>query len=190
MLAGAIPATLLAFYFEEAFGRLEHWATPKGLTIGERERNSGGLLGLLAAAATLPLVFGVLLPWTTATGAEGEAIILTGLHPEYRAIGLPILLLGLVATMWPRRGERGQEWPLSLLTTGAGVLTLLWMLVGVYQVLTNRPAGSELGVGLFVQAAASLFIAAITIVEFIWSLRDTEQEVLPKGEPAVTGAAT
>ena len=189
MLAGAIPATLLAFYFEEAFARLEHWATPKGLTIGEREQNTGGLLGVLAAAATLPLIFGVFLPWVTATGPEGEAIILTGLHDEYRAIGLPILLLGLVATMWPRRGERGQEWPLSLLTTGAGVLTLLWMIVGFWRVFATLPDGYTVDNGLFVQLAAALFVAAITIIELIWSLRDVEREVLPEGEPAVGAAA-
>ena len=189
MLAGAIPATLLAFYFEEAFGRLEHWATPKGLKIGELEQSTGGLLGLLAAVATLPVVFGVLLPWATATGPEGEAIILTGLHAKYRLIGLPVLLLGLIATMWPRSGERGQEWPLSLLTTGAGVLTLLWMLVGLFQVLSTLPEGHSLGTGLFIEVAAALAIAVITIVELIRSLRDVEQEIVPESEPAVSAAA-
>lgn len=189
MLAGAIPATLLAFYFEEAFGRLEHWATPKGLKIGEREQNTGGLLGLLAAAVTLPLVFGVLLPWATATGPEGEAVILTGLHAEYRAIGLPVLLLGLLATMWPRRGERGQEWPLSILTTGAGVLTLLWMLVGLYRVISTLPDGYALGQGLFIEVATTLAVALITIVELVRSLRDVEREAIPASEPPAIGAA-
>lgn len=175
MLAGAIPATLLAFYFEETFGRLENWATPRGLKIGERGQESGGLLGLLAAIATMPLVFGALLPWATAS-VEGETVILTGLHPEFRAIGLPVLILGLVATMWPRKGERGQEWPTSLLSGGAGIVALLWMMVGLVQVLTTLPGDQQLGTGLYLQAAAALLIAVITSVELVLSRRPEERE--------------
>jgi ABC-type Fe3+ transport system permease subunit len=174
-LAGAIPATLLAFYFEETFGRLENWATPTGLKIGKRGQTSGGLLGLLAAVATLPLVFGVLLPWTTAIGAEGDTIVLTGLHEAYRAIGLPVLLLGLVATLWPRRGEKGQTWPLSLITSGAGLVALLWMIVGYIRVLTTMPEGHSLDAGIYVALGAVVLTAAITTWELILSLRSTER---------------
>lgn len=190
MLAGAIPATLLAFYFEEMFGRLENWATPQGLKIGERGQESGGFLGLLAAVAMLPLVFGALLPWVTASDAEGGVTILTGLHPEYRAIGLPILLLGLIATMWPRKGEGGQAWPASLVTGGAGILTLLWMIVGLVRILGTVPAGYDLGLGAFIQPAAVLLIAAVTILELVRSLRQREQKALPQTEAAVTSPAT
>lgn len=190
MLAGAIPATLLAFYFEEAFGRLENWATPQGLKVGERGKDSGGLLGVLAAAATLPLIFGALFPWTRAVGAQGEVSILSGLHPEYRAIGLPVLLLGLVATMWPRKGVKGQDWPISLVTTGAGVLALLWMVAGFLTVSRTMPAGHQLYSGIFVELGAALFIAAITIVELILSRRTEERRVTRRGEAVVTSPAT
>lgn len=192
MLAGAIPATLLAFYFEETFGRLENWATPQGLKVGERGKDSGGLLGLLAAVATLPLIFGVLLPWTIAIGPEGETSILTGLHPEYRAIGLPVLLLGLVATMWPRKGEKGQSWPISLVTTAAGVLTLLWMIAGFVTVGGIMPQGHQLDTGIFLQLGATLLIAAITVVELVLSRRVEERRAVPRTETeaVVTSPAT
>lgn len=189
MLAGAIPATLLAFYFEETFGRLENWATPQGLKIGERGSNSGGLLGLMAAVATLPLVFGAFLPWTQMVGPEGEMIILTGLHPAYRMIGLPVLLLGLIASMWPRRGEKGQEWPTSLITTALGVLSLLWMIVGFISIGQIMPQGHTLATGIFLQLGATLLIAAITIIELILSRRVEERRAVPQAEPAVATPA-
>jgi len=190
MLAGAIPATLLAFYFEEAFGRLENWATPQGLKVGERGRDSGGLLGVLAAAATLPLVFGALLPWTSSLGPQGQSVILTGLHADYRTIGLPVLLLGLVATMWPRRGEKGQPWPISLITTGAAVLALLWMIAGFTSVGRTMPAGHQLDTGIFVQLGATVLIGAITIIELIMSRRVEERKAAPQTDAVVTSPAT
>ena len=190
MLAGAIPATLLAFYFEETFGRLENWATPQGLKIGLRGKDSGGLLGLLAAVATMPLIFGTFLPWSQAIGPEGEVMILSGLHPAYRAIGLPVLLLGLAATMWPRRGRRGQQWPLSLVTTALGVLSLLWMAVGFISVGQIMPQGHALATGIFFQLGATLLIAAITVTELIMSRRGEERGVAPRSETVVATPAT
>jgi osmoprotectant transport system permease protein len=190
MLAGAIPATLLAFYFEEAFGRLESWATPQGLKIGDRSKSSGGLLGVLAAAATMPLIFGALLPWSMGIGAGGEPSILTGLHPEYRAIGLPVLIFGLIATLWPRRGLKGQTWPLSLLTTSAGVLALLWMIAGVVTLERTMPEGHTVQTGLFFQLGATLAIAAITVVELVLSRRVQQRKVARRGEAVVTSPAT
>ena len=71
-LAGAIPATLLAFYFEETFGRLQDWATPKGLNpvlLQEVESQFSDFLSLLAALVVLPLrFFGALMPWDTIIG--------------------------------------------------------------------------------------------------------------------------
>ena len=100
MLAGALPATLLAFYFEEAFGRLESWATPKGLK--EPTKTAVGLTGVLLAAAVMPLIFGVLLPWDITVDGAGTPTVLTGLHSEYRAVGLPVLLMSLLAVLLPR----------------------------------------------------------------------------------------
>lgn len=173
MLAGALPATLLAFYFEETFGRLESWATPKGLKIGEEVRQSGGLLGLLAAAALLPLIFGTLLSWETYLNAEGTPIVLTGLHAEFRKIGLPVLILGLVSTLWPRKGSSGQEWPTSLITTVPAVGALIWMVYGFIVIYRNLMVGHALQLGIFVELAAVVSITGITVAEMIVGLRES-----------------
>jgi osmoprotectant transport system permease protein len=172
MLAGALPATLLAFYFEETFGRLESWATPKGLKIGEQVRQSGGLLGLLAAAALLPLIFGTLLGWESFFDSDGTPIVLTGLHTEYRNIGLPVLILGLISTIWPRKGAGGQAWPASLMTTLPAVGALAWMTYGFINIYSNLMQGHSLQLGIYLELAAVICITAITIAEMITGLRE------------------
>ncbi len=163
MLLGAIPATMLAFYFEEAFGRLETWVTPEGLKVDGNTRRSGGLIGLLCAVAVMPLIFGVLLPWEVQPVAGGDPVVLTGLHAEYRGTGLPVLLFGLVATLWPRRGESGNRWPMTLLTFGAATLSLVWLVIG----LTRLQQTPSLGLGLLIAAVAG--ITAVTGVEMVRS---------------------
>jgi osmoprotectant transport system permease protein len=173
LLAGAIPATLLAFYFEEAFGRLEGWATPKGLKIGAHVPKSGGLLGLLAAALVLPLVFGVLLPWVSFLDAEGDPVVLTGLSLDFRDIGLPVLLLGLIAALWPRQGgSSSQPWPKSLLTTFPSVIGLIWMIIGLGRISSTLEAGQSLQFGIFVSLAGMIGLAAITGIEMALGLRE------------------
>ena len=172
LLAGAIPATLLAFYFEEAFGRLESWATPKGLKIGEYVQETGGLLGLLAAAVALPAVFGALLPWVSFLDPEGDPVVLTGLSPEFRAIGLPVLLLGLIAALWPRQGGNSQPWPKSLLTTAPAFLGLIWMIIGLVRLISTLQAGQSLQLGIYVELAAFLGLAVINGVAAMLGLRE------------------
>ena len=164
MLAGAIPATLLSFYFEETFGRLENWATPKGLRDGKKQ--SGGLIGLLLAIAVLPLLFGTLLPWLVKTTAGEDPTVLTGIHAQYRGIGLPILLLGLVATLWPRRGEQGNSWPITLVTWGAAIAALLWFVFGLFSAVDTLGTS-----GLVLLLVAVVSITAITSVELVLSYR-------------------
>ncbi|MEO1591570.1 MAG: ABC transporter permease [Cyanobacteria bacterium J06632_22] len=163
MLLGAIPATMLAFYFEEAFGRLQSWVTPAGLVIDSQQRQSGGLLGLLCVIAVMPLIFGIMLPWEIQTVAGGDPIVLTGLHAEYRSMGLPVLILGLIATLWPRRGSRGNAWPITLVTFGAAAVALVWLVLGLTQ-LQQTPS---LGLGLLIVAVIS--IAVITGFELVMS---------------------
>ena len=171
LLAGAIPATLLAFYFEEAFGRLESWATPKGLKIGAHVPKSGGLLGLLAAVLVLPLVFGVLLRWTTFLDPEGNPIVLTGLSAIFRDIGLPVLLLGLIGALWPRQGANTQPWPKTLITTIPAVLGLIWMIIGLVHITSTLETGQSLQFGFFVELAAILGLVAIAGLEMGLGLR-------------------
>ena len=164
MLAGAIPAILLAFYFEETFGRLENWTTPKGLKSEELARQTGGLLGLLAAMAILPLVFGMLLPWVEYMGADGP-VVLTGLHPEYRTVGLPVLLLGLLAAMWPRGSSSERSRAATLIPAALAVLALVWLLISIPSLLASLPSGQTLQTGFYLQAGAIVLIAAITTFE-------------------------
>ena len=165
MLLGAIPATMLAFYFEEAFGRLETWVTPVGLKVDSTQRRSGGLIGLLCVVAVMPLIFGVLLPWEIQSVAGGDPVVLTGLHAEYRLVGLPVLILGLIASLWPRRGSQGNPWPTPLVTGGAATAALGWLVLG----LTRLQQVPSLGLSLLI--AAVVGIAAITGVELVFSYR-------------------
>ena len=171
-LPSAIPATLLAFYFEEAFGRLESWATPKGLKIGSHVPKSGGLLSLLASALVLPLVFGVLLPWVTFLDPEGNPIVLTGLSPIFRHIGLPVLLLGLIAALWPRQGDNSQPWPKSLLTATPAAFGLIWMIIGLATISSSLKAGQSLQIAFFIELAAILGLMVITGLELAFGLRE------------------
>ena len=164
MLAGALPATLLSFYFEEAFGRLENCATPKGLT--DETRQSGGLIGLLLAIAVMPLLFGTLLPWSIMSNAGEASTVLTGIHPEYRGIGLPILVLGLVATLWPRHGEKGNSWPITLVTWGAAIAALLWFIVGLLSKIDALETS-----GLVLLTVSVISITAVTSIELVLSYR-------------------
>lgn len=189
MLAGAIPATLLALYFEEMFGRLENWATPKGLKVGARMRTSGGLLGLLATVAVMPLVFGALLPWESFVDAEGATVVLTGLHEGYRAVGVPVLILGLITAMWPRSGDQGQPWPISLISGGPAFVGAVWMIIGLIGILPDSGAGAGLELGAYLQLLSILSLAVIAVLELIYGLRARESVGGTELEPASSTAA-
>ena len=191
MLAGAIPATLLALYFEEMFGRLENWATPKGLKVGAKVRTSGGFLGLLATVAVMPLIFGAMLPWESFMGAENEPVVLTGVHAAYRSIGLPGLVLGLITAMWPRSGERGQPWPSSLLSGAPAVIGAVWMLVGLIPLILSGTGSGPLEFGAYLQLISVLTLAVIGVLEVYYGLQEEQagrETELQTVEPA--GAAT
>lgn len=162
MLAGALPATLLAFYFEEAFGRLEGWATPKGLR--EETGAAVGLLSVLLVAAVMPLIFGVLLPWDVSVDAAGTPTVLTGLHSEYRLIGLPVLLLSLLAALLPRPSGR-RAFAMAAVSGGLAIAALIWLLIGIVTSVGQLRSG--LGLLLF----AVFSIAVITGFEFILAYR-------------------
>lgn len=179
MLAGAIPATLLAFYFEEMFGRLEKWATPKGLKIGERRlQMEGGLLDLLASIMLMPLVFGALLPWESFVDEAGQTIILTSLHPDYRLYGVVGLVLGLIAALWPRRGEPTENALTRVGVAIVSVVALAWMAVGAFRLMSSLPAGHSVGLGLYLELAAVLSLAAITIIEAMQGVQGREHRVV------------
>jgi osmoprotectant transport system permease protein len=185
LLAGAIPATLLAFYFEEAFGRLESWATPKGLKIDSPLPETGGFLGLLSAAALLPTLFGALLPWVSFTDPQGNPVVLISLSPEYRDIGLPVLILGILASIWPREGDSAQPWPKSLITTVPAVLGLVWMIIGFLRITSTLESGQSLQFGIYVELGAFLALAVITGLEMVLGLREkaaaSAAEILREG---------
>lgn len=172
MLAGAIPATLLAFYFEESFGRLEKWVTPKGLKLDSQayHAESSGFMELLSAVFILPLVFGYLMPWETYTTAEGIPSILTGMHLEYRPMATPILLLGIITVLWPQGKNSKQNVPI-IITTGASSLGLVWMVYVVWDAFKTLPAGHNLQAGIFLQLGAVFCLAAIAMAKAVQTLR-------------------
>jgi osmoprotectant transport system permease protein len=167
LLAGAIPATLLAFYFEDMFGRLESWLTPKGLKITERGAQGGSdtFLGFLSSVLLMPLVFGAFLPWESFSDAQGSTVILTGMHPEYISIGLTLLVLGIVLVMRPRRGKLGTNRLFSYITLGLSGITILVAVYGLIMTISNFTAGHTLRSGVYLQTGAAAAIAVVTIIE-------------------------
>lgn len=190
MLAGAIPATLLAFYFEETFGRLQTWATPKGLKLELIKNLAPGseLLSLLASIAIMPLIFGALLPWEAYRSAEGAPVVITGVHEAYRMIAIPVLLLGLLATFWPQRSTEKPGWLTSFMTAGAGLLGLIWMISGILLVLPDLADGHNLQLGFFLEISATLAIAAITVAEVIMGQRFERESTPPASQPMISPA--
>jgi len=166
VLAGAIPATLLAFYFEETFGRLEKWVTPIGLKIGmpDFEMNKSGLLEFLSAVFLMPLLFGLMLPWETFVNTEGVQVIITGMHPEYRSLAVTALILGLITALWPRSSKSMVG---SLITSGAGIVGLLLMVLLAWRAITMLPDGHTLQSGMYLQLGSMLALAVIAIFEFV-----------------------
>jgi len=162
MLAGALPATLLAFYFEEAFGRLEGWATPKGLR--DEPEASVGILSVLLAAAVMPLIFGVLLPWDITVDNAGTPTVLTGLHSEYRMIGLPVLLMSLLAALLPRPGKKS-AFAMAVVTGGLAIASLIWLLIGI------ATSVGQLRTGLVLLLFAVFSIALIAGFELVRAYR-------------------
>lgn len=167
LLAGALPATLLAFYFEDMFGRLESWATPKGLKIAERGPQGGSdtFLGLLASILLMPLVFGALLPWESFNNEEGRRVILTGMHQPYLWIGASLLILGVVLAMRPRRGSLAQSSAAYLTLIGLSGITIVLGILGLLTLLGGVPAGHNVELGGYFEVAAAAAIAIVTIVE-------------------------
>jgi osmoprotectant transport system permease protein len=167
LLAGALPATLLAFYFEDMFGRLESWATPKGLKIGERgaHGSSDTFLGFLTSVLLMLLVFGSLLPWESFSDDQGSTVILTGMHPEYIRIGLALLVLGLILVMRPRKGKLSENRITSFVILGLAGIALLMGGAGIVSTTSTVAPGHSLQSGVYLQAGAIIAIAIATIVE-------------------------
>lgn len=166
VLAGAIPATLLAFYFEETFGRLEKWVTPIGLKIGmpDFEMNKTGLLEFLSAVFLMPLLFGLMLPWETYTDAEGVQVIITGMHPEYRTLAVIVMLLGLVAALWPKSGAPKVN---TVITAGSAIVGLFIMIFLVWTANSNLMEGHALQSGIYLQFGSIFALTVVAMVEAI-----------------------
>ena len=167
ILAGAIPATLLAFYFEETFGRLEKWATPIGLKVGTPafHLTRTSLIELLSAVLVLPIIFGVLSPWVTYTGLEGRTVLLTGLHAEYRLLASIALVLGVIGALFisaPQKGESRRHLWIKVLLQGIGLIVLLIL---IYKVLFLRIDGSLIQTGSFIHLFGQIFLFVLAAIE-------------------------
>lgn len=190
ILAGAIPATLLAFYFEETFGRLEKWATPVGLKIGSPgfQLSQASLYELFSAVFVMPLIFGVLSPWVSFTSADGTHSILTGLHPQYQLLASIALILGIVGALFlsPKKPETARRvlWTKTAIQSVAFLLTIILL----FQVLFGAPANYSVRGGVFIQPAAELVLLILALIELISARKNIdEQEKTPlKGGDAVS----
>ncbi|MGD8458372.1 MAG: ABC transporter permease [Anaerolineales bacterium] len=165
VLAGAIPATLLAFYFEETFGRLEKWVTPIGLKIGMPgfEINRSGLLDFLSAVFLMPLLFGLMMPWETFTDPEGVEAIITGMHPQYSALAVTVLLLGFISALWPSSEDSKVS---TYVTSGTAVIGLLLMIFLVWKATSMLPTDHSLQTGIYLQLGTMAALVAIALLEF------------------------
>jgi osmoprotectant transport system permease protein len=177
LLAGAIPATLLAFYFEDMFGRLESWATPKGLKIGKKGAHgrTDTFLGFLAAVLLMPIVFGAFFPWESFVDDQGSTIALTGMQPQYRGIALTLMILGVILVMRPRTGKIAEYRATPYITFGLAVIAILMAGAGLIYAMSTLPSGHSLREGLFLLLAAVVAIAIITIIEVVQELRARPQ---------------
>jgi osmoprotectant transport system permease protein len=167
ILAGAIPATLLAFYFEETFGRLEKWATPIGLKVGTPGFTliQTSLYELLSAVLVMPIIFGVLSPWVTFTNKEGTEILLTGLHPEYRVLATIALLIGVIGALFinipTEEVSHRNLWIKVILQASAALI----LIILIFQVLVMSPEDYQIKSGVFVHFFSQLILLALSIVE-------------------------
>jgi osmoprotectant transport system permease protein len=173
ILAGAIPATLLAFYFEETFGRLEKWATPIGLKVGTPAffQSRTSLIELLTAVLVLPIIFGVLSPWITYASTEGKTVLLTGLHAEYRLFAGIALVLGVVGALFisaPQEGQSRRQLYLKVIIQGIAT-ALLFVLLAM--VLFSRPEGSLVKSGSFIHLFGQVFLLVLSIIELRAALK-------------------
>ena len=168
ILAGAIPATLLAFYFEEVFGRLEKWATPIGLKIGSPNfaLNKTSLFELGSSVMVMPLVFGALSPWVVFSDSEGIQHIITGLHPEYSLLTGISLILGLVGALFlnPQKEAAAKRtlWIKMIIQT----IALLLLIILLFQIFFSSPDDYQIRFGIFLQTAGQLALFVLSIVEF------------------------
>jgi osmoprotectant transport system permease protein len=167
ILAGAIPATLLAFYFEETFGRLEKLATPVGLKVGTPGFTliQTSLYELLSAVLVMPIIFGVLSPWITFTNSEGKEILLTGLHPDYRVLASIALLIGVVGALLIKTPTEGASQRNLWFKVLFQVVAALILVVLVFQVLFLTPEDYQIKSGIFIHFISQLGLLCLSLVE-------------------------
>lgn len=167
ILAGAIPATLLAFYFEEVFGRLEKWATPVGLKIGSPTfvLNQTSLFELGSSILVMPLVFGVLSPWTAYIDAEGATRIITGLHPEYQVLASIALVLGLIGALFLNPNNESTAARTMWIKIAIHTAALLLMGILLYQIVFSTPANYMIRSGILLQSGGQLLLLVLALIE-------------------------
>jgi osmoprotectant transport system permease protein len=167
ILAGAIPATLLAFYFEETFGRLENWATPIGLKIGTPgfKFNQTSLFELLSAVFVIPLVFGALSPWVVYENAEGINVILTGLHPQYQLLASIALVAGILGALFFEPKKESSALRMYWLKVLFNSAALLLLAILVFHILFDSPANYQIQSGIFIHLGGQLILFVLSLVE-------------------------
>jgi uncharacterized membrane protein len=110
------------------------------------------------------------MPWESFSDPDGSTVILTGMHPEFISIGLPLIILGLLLTMRPRRGRLGESRAAQLVVVALAVIAVVVALIGLTISLRNIATDHNLEQGVFFQTGAVVAIAIATAVEILTSL--------------------
>lgn len=168
ILAGAIPATLLAFYFEETFGRLEKYTTPIGLKVGTALAVSKtNLSELLSAVFVMPIIFGILSPWFVSVDAEGKKMILTGLHDPFQTLASIAAILGLIGALFIRTSDEKKMTRVVILKSLLHTVALILLLVLGGILLRDYASISSIDYGYWLHLAGQIALLLVAVFELI-----------------------
>jgi hypothetical protein len=85
--------------------------------------------------------------------------------------------------MWPRSGEQGQPWPISIISGTPAVLGFLWVLIGLVPLIVGGTEHGPLGFGAYLQLGSLLLLAIISVLELYYGLQTMNPE--PEAAAAV-----
>jgi hypothetical protein len=94
------------------------------------------------------------------------------------------MIFGLIAALWPRYESETGPSSGQVISGLAGLASFVWMTVGYFWIQSRLPASHQLGYGMYVQWAATAFLALLAIVEFRSAVRSDASSAAPGAQPA------